>query len=180
MLSVPSTGAVCHESNLPEPGSQHRVRELATYCGQQELTVLFLTYTGVRFGEIAALRVGRLDLLRRQAIIGESVTEVHGAQVWSTPKGHGRREVPIPRFLVDRLAVYVAGKSPADLVFTSPRGAALRAEVFRRDLIDRAAKSVGLDGLHPRELRHTAPSLAIASGANVKGGSRCSDTSQRP
>jgi integrase len=93
---------------------------------------------------------------------------VHGAQVWSTPKGHERREVPIPRFLVDQLAVYVAGKSPADLVFTSPRGTALRAGVFRRDVFDRAAESVGLDGLHPHELRHTAASLAIASGANVK------------
>ena len=77
--------------------SHHRVRDLASHCGQQGLTVLFLAYTGVRFGEMAALRVGRLDLLRRRAIIAESVTEVHGAQVWSTPKGHERREVPIPR-----------------------------------------------------------------------------------
>jgi integrase len=57
------------------------VRDLASHCGQQGLTVLFLAYTGVRFGEMAALRVGRLDLLRRRAIIAESVTEVHGAQV---------------------------------------------------------------------------------------------------
>jgi integrase len=52
-----------------------------TSTPQQGLTVLFLAYTGVRFGEMAALRVGRLDLLRRRAIIAESVTEVHGAQV---------------------------------------------------------------------------------------------------
>jgi integrase len=149
------------------------VRDLASYCGQQELTVLFLAYTGVRFGEMAALRVGRLDLLRRRAIIGESVTEVHGAQVWSMPKGHERREVPIPRFLVDQLAVYVAGKSPADLVFTSPRGAALRAGVFRRNLFDRAAESVGLTGLTPHGLRHTAASLAIASGADVTVCNEC-------
>jgi len=140
--------------------SHHRVRDLASRCGQQGLIVLFLAYTGVGFGEMAALRVGRLDLLRRRAIIAESVTEVHGAQVWSTPKGHERREVPIPRFLVDQLAVYVAGKSTADLVFTSPRGGALRAGVFRRDVFDRAAESVGMDGLHPHELRHTAASLS--------------------
>jgi hypothetical protein len=34
--------------------------------------VLFLAYTG-RFGEIAALRAGRLDFLRRRALIAESV-----------------------------------------------------------------------------------------------------------
>jgi hypothetical protein len=48
---------------------------------------------------------GRLDLLLRQAIIAESITEVHGAQVWCTctPRGHERREVPIPRFLVGEM-----------------------------------------------------------------------------
>ena len=53
-------------------------------------------------------------------------------------------------------------------MFTSPRGTALRAGVFRRDVFDRAAESVGLDGLHPHELRQTAASLAIVFGANVK------------
>ena len=40
--------------------------------------------------------------------------------------------------------------------------------MFRRDVFDRVAESVGLGGLHPHELRHTAASLAIASGANAK------------
>jgi Phage integrase family len=33
---------------------------------------------------------------------------------------------------------------------------------------DRAATAAGLDGLTPHELRHTAASLAVASGASVK------------
>ena len=33
----------------------------------------------------------------------------------------------------------------------------------------RAADAVGVSGLTPHELRHTAASLAIASGASVKG-----------
>jgi integrase len=40
---------------------------------------------------------------------------------------------------------------------------------FRRRWFDRAARTVGMDGLVPHELRHTAASLAIASGASVKG-----------
>ena len=51
------------------------------------LIVLFLAYTGVRFGELAALRVGRLDLLRRRAIIAESVTVV---QAGDRSGGHPR------------------------------------------------------------------------------------------
>jgi len=33
---------------------------------------------------------------------------------------------------------------------------------------DDAAQAIGVRGLHPHELRHTAASLAIASGADVK------------
>jgi integrase len=134
------------------------------------LIILFLAYTGVRFGELAALRVGRLDLLRRRAHIAESVTVVQGkGQVWGLPKSHERRDVPIPRFLVDDLARHVEGKTPDELVFAGVRGgSALRAAVFRRAGFDKAAEAIGVPGLHPHELRHTAASLAIASGANVK------------
>jgi len=45
----------------------------------------------------------------------------------------------------------------------------LRVQNFRRRSFDRAAAGPGLDGLVPHELRHTAASLAIASGASVKG-----------
>jgi integrase len=130
--------------------------------------VLFLSYTGVRFGEFAALRVARIDLLRRRAIIAESVTLVRGAQTWGTPKGHERREVPIPRFLVDELACHIAGMDPNDLVFTGEKGGALRAQVFQRSVLSTAAETLGFAGLHPHELRHTAASLAIASGATIK------------
>jgi len=44
----------------------------------------------------------------------------------------------------------------------------LRNLNFRRDVFDRAAVDAGLDGLTPHELRHTAASLALSAGANVK------------
>ncbi|MCW2696536.1 MAG: Site-specific recombinase XerD [Modestobacter sp.] len=40
---------------------------------------------------------------------------------------------------------------------------------FRRGHFDRAAAAAGLVGLVPHELRHTAASLAIASGASITG-----------
>jgi integrase len=39
---------------------------------------------------------------------------------------------------------------------------------FRRAAYDHAAEVIGMPGLHPHELRHTAASLAIAAGADVK------------
>ena len=151
------------------PGvSKHRrldERENATY----RLVVLFLAYTGLRFGEMAALRVGRLNLDRRRAIVAESVTVVQGlGLVWGTPKTHDRREVPIPKFLVAELQAHVAGKATDELVFTGVRGGGpLRAPIFH-DGFAAAAQAIGMPGLHPHELRHTAASLAIASGADVK------------
>jgi len=73
-----------------------------------------------------------------------------------------------PRFLADELADHLAGKAPGDLVFTAPEGGVLRNTNFRPRFFDPAAEKVGLLGLTPHELRHTAASLAIAAGANVK------------
>lgn len=44
----------------------------------------------------------------------------------------------------------------------------MRNAVFRLGWFNDAAVSIGLTGLTPHELRHTAASLAISAGANVK------------
>jgi site-specific recombinase XerD len=53
-------------------------------------------------------------------------------------------------------------------VFTAVKGAALRAQVVQRTVLTDAAAGLGQAGLHPHALRHTAASLAIDSGADVK------------
>jgi integrase len=161
--------------DLPRPRQRERrylthsqLAALAEASADYRLLVLVLGYCGLRFGEATALRVRHVDLLRRRVEIAESAAEVRGRIVYGTPKTHQRRSVPLPRFLVDDLAVALAGKGFDDLVFASPDGVALRNNNFRRRCFDAAAADAGLDGLVPHELRHTAASLAIAAGASVK------------
>ena len=94
--------------------------------------------------------------------------DVAGVMVFGSPKTHQQREVPLSRFLVDDLARHLAGRSRDDLVCTAPRGGVLRVQNFRCRRWDAACESVGLAGLVPHEPRHTAASLAIASGVTVK------------
>jgi len=149
--------------------SHQQVHDLAEAVGPEyRLVVLFLAYTGLRWGEMAALRIHRIDFLRRRVLVAESVTPVKGAMTFGPTKGHERREVPLPRFLIDDLARQVTGRSAGDLVFVGERGAVMRSQTFQRAALTEAAETLGIPGFHPHELRHTAASLAIASGADVK------------
>ena len=102
--------------------THQQVELLAAAVDADAVVVRFLAYTGLRWGEMAALRVRDTDMLRRRVHIREAVAEVKGSLVWSTPKAHEKRSVPFPAFLADELAALMVGKSRDDLVFTAPRG----------------------------------------------------------
>lgn len=159
--------------------THQQVAQLASAMTRDGVVVRFLAYTGLRYGEMAALRVEDFDMLRRRVNIRQSVTEVSGKLVWSTPKNHERRSVPFPKFLSEDLAARMEGKRRADLVFEAPAGGVLRIATFRTRVFNKAVNELrGLDEdgqpttdwprptLH--DMRHTAASLAISAGANVK------------
>jgi integrase len=87
-----------------------------------------------------------LNLLRGRCEVGESATEVDGRLVWGPTKTYARRTVPLPRFLCDQLAAYLAVRphGPDDLVFTAPQGGPLREQKFVAGVFKPAAARVGL------------------------------------
>ena len=148
--------------------SREEVERLATAASDDGDVIRLLAYTGLRFGELAALRVGRVDFRRRRLTIAESVTEVAGKLEFGTPKTHQHRSVPLPAALVGPLSARCADKPGDALVLTTAAGTALRLRNWRRVVFDPAVRAAGLTDVTPHDLRHTAASLAVASGATVK------------
>lgn len=145
-----------------------QVEALAGKSGDLGVMVYVLAYCGIRFGEAAALQVRDVDLDGGRLTVRRSVTYVTGTgAVEGTTKGHESRSVPVPAFLVSLLRDVVKGGKASALVFPGKGGSWMTPGEFRWRF-DPAATAVGLDGLVPHELRHTAASLAIRSGANVK------------
>ena len=170
LLSNPASGVRLPRTVTRTPRflTHRQVHELADAAGEYRPLILILAYTGLRWGEAAALRVGRVDFIGRRLLIEEAMVEVKGHVVFGSPKSHQQRSVPLPRFLIEPLRGLTADKRPDDLVFQARDGGVLRNSNFRKRVFDPAAASAGLHGVTPHVLRHTAASLAVASGASVK------------
>ena len=149
--------------------SHQQVHDLAEAAGERgRPIILTLAYCGLRWGELAALRVSNVSLTRSRVQVEASVTEVNGKMEWGDTKTRQKRGVPVPGFLLPVLAEQIAGKHSTELAFPAPGGGVLRYRAARISWFNAAVESSGVaPGFHPHELRHTAASLAISAGANV-------------
>lgn len=152
--------------------THQQVQTLADTCGHRGTLVYFLSYTGLRWGEATGLRVRDVDTLRRRVSIVDNAVAVGSEIVVGTPKTHRARNVPVPKFLVRLLESEIQGKGPDDLLFgdgTAHVPLPHSVNGWFEGAVQRVIKS---DDLFPRltlhELRHTAASLAVSAGANVK------------
>ena len=160
---------------LPRPGLRDmrvvtlaEVRRLAEECAPHELVVWTLALTGIRWGELCALRPSDLDAGRRRLRIARSRSEVHGAVVEDSPKSGRARDVAVPEWLADKLA-----EVEGEWLFPTQRGGPWRSSSWRRVWRGEkdqpgAVQRAGLPGLRVHDLRHAYASMAIASGADVK------------
>lgn len=150
-----------------------QIETLASSIDSRYSTLVRLAaYTGLRAGEICALRVGRVDLTAGRITVAESVTDVTGHGLYfSEPKTYERRSVTLPGFLADELAQHLTTRpgEPDALVFTSPEGSTLHHKNFYRRHYKPAVAAAGLPaGTRFHDLRHTCAALCIALGAHPK------------
>lgn len=95
--------------------------------------------TGLRWGEVAGLRVGDVDLLRRSIAVRGQVTRGQGGRaVLAPPKSEaGNRELSIPVELAELLSTHIAsldltGADAGALLFVNKSGGPLNYAGWRR------------------------------------------------
>ena len=150
----------------------HAQVELLAMSAKDPTLIRFLAYTGLRWGEAAGLRVRQLDLPRRRARIEENAVLIGTTMVMGSPKSHKQRSVPIPPFAAEVLALRARTRRQDSFVFgdgDDPIRLPNSRDGWFASAVRRAQK---LDSTFPRvtphDLRHTAASLAVSAGANVK------------
>lgn len=128
-----------------------------------------LLVTGLRISEAFALRWQDVQLDGDRPVV--RVRRSWVAPRFGPPKSrHGKRDVPIPLEVADRLrsrhAAATAG-ARSDLVFASETGTPLMTENVRRRVLKPAAEEAGISNIGFHAFRHTCASTLIADGRNI-------------
>lgn len=152
-----------------------RIRNGADLQNSVELGIVLTLFTGLRIGELCALQWGDLDLETQFIHITKTLfriansneTERKTAIVIDTPKSERSvRDVPIPSFLLQEIAVLKQCCSDEDFFLTcSPKPTEPRTYTERyRSFLKRI--SVPYRSFHT--LRHTFATQCVKSGVDVK------------
>jgi integrase len=130
---------------------------------------------GLRWGEVAGLRVGNVDLLRKSVTIVEQVTRGRGgAGNIGPPKSDAaRRTISIPWELADELSAHMkalelTGADPEALLFPNHDGRPLDYSNWRGRVWEPAVESIGMGNLNFHDLRRTNATAMVAEGVDVK------------
>jgi len=124
---------------------------------RDQLMANVAAYSGLRWGEIAALTVPQADTTARVITVDRKVIEVAGHLYVEAPKNRKRRQTVYPRTtpsgypLAERLAARIeqaraeqdSGINPLGLIFPSPHGKHWRSSNFNRNVLKRAYLQAG-------------------------------------
>jgi integrase len=172
--------AVRKPRTIPTPEEFDRL--ISEIPKRWRLMILVEIETGLRWGELVALRPGSIDFLRRQVHVRETVVEVsrkisptgERMQFKAYPKNDRHRTLVVGQQLIELLSADIAARELArnDLLFPSSIRDGTRPvsrNTFRTKVWLPALGRAGLD-VHVRvhDLRHAHASWLLAGGADLK------------
>jgi integrase len=155
-----------HRDPTSPPVSEDEVAARAGEDRQDADLVRVAAFTGLRRGELVALRWRDVDLERRKVVVRRAISADQEA---ASTKSRRPREVPIPNHAeaaLRRLAARPDFTAPDDYVFANRLGRRLDGSAVRRR-VERARGAAGLRELRFHDLRHTYGSLLVAGGIDL-------------
>jgi integrase len=165
---------VAHATRHVITGAQLEALAAATPDGNSAMPYLGAVL-GLRWGECAGLRVGRVDFLRQTVSVVEQRTRgTGGVMIEGAPKSHaGHRTLAVPGWLMSMLAEHLAdrGLTGADVdehVFVSTTGRPLQYTNWRRRVWIPACTAAGLGGLVFHDLRRANATAMVVGGVDMK------------
>lgn len=167
-----SGGGDARSTERPVLSAEEIGRLAEAVPGRYRAFVLVAGFTGLRAGEIAALRIADLNLRSGKAsvTVNRRFYRVGGAITVDTPKSRvGARVVALPTFVATELRAHLNAYRPSadgsDLVFVTAGG---------RDVVDgysqvlrRGLNRIGRSDARAHDLRHSALTSAAEHGATL-------------
>lgn len=125
-----------------------------------------MCYTGLRRGELAALRRSNIDLERKLIFVNNSVEFIGNKPVVKDmPKSiSGIRQVPLLDVLYDKIAEYVKGMKPTDFIFGGEKPL---TETMIKKRWKKYCNTIGVD-MNQHQLRHTYAKMLYRAGVDAK------------
>jgi integrase len=133
--------------------------------------VLLAAWCGLRFGEVAALERGDVNVKDAKLHIRRAVTYVGGRSIVGPPKSDaGIRDVAIPPHVVPVLVAHLRSYTALGkdaLLFPAPSGGHLRGDGALHESFHAARAAAGRPDLRFHDLRHTGATWAAHAGASL-------------
>jgi integrase len=155
-----------------KPATLAELEKLVTEMPRKyRLMVLLASWCALRFGELAELRRGDIDLKNGVIHVRRAVVHVGGEAIVSTPKSDaGTRDVAVPPHLMpmvkDHLRDNIAGGREG-LLFPAADGTSHLATSTLYRSFYKARDKAGRPDLRFHDLRHTGAVLAASTGATL-------------
>ena len=163
------------------PLSVEQARRLVKHVEGNRLEVLLAmaVVTGMRRGELLALRWSDIDFDRSRLLVLHSVDFIakHGYVQGEPKTASGKRVISLPAFLIDMLKKHqrrqleyrktVDNWQMLDLVFPNFSGGYTHPN-HMGDLFRKLLKEAELPPIHFHDLRHSAASILLCMGVNIK------------